>query len=75
MIALLLGLLSTDLLAREMSAVTLVMDILEESTAHTDRSGICSHSPFQRAHTTKQALTRFHRSYGIMKEQLERSAG
>lgn len=29
MIALLLGLLSTDLLAREMSAVTLVMDILE----------------------------------------------
>lgn len=37
MMALLLGLFSTDLLAKDMSAVTLVMDILQQPRKHTHR--------------------------------------
>jgi len=42
MMALLLGLLSTDLLANEMSAVTLVMDILQQRKTHVIQSTLAA---------------------------------
>lgn len=46
-----------------------------EHSTHKQEWGLQPQPIPKGTHTTKQALTRFHRSYGIMKEQLKRSAG